>query len=80
MRLPNGKTFEIVASNVSVTNLYIASATWNGKPYDRSWFTHDELMQGGILRLEMTSDSTHWDTGPPPPSLSDPSPAAGATP
>jgi len=80
MRLPNGKTFEIVASNVSVTNLYIASATWNGKPYHRSWFTHDELMRGGILRLEMTSNSTHWDTGPPPPSLSDPSPAAGATP
>jgi predicted alpha-1,2-mannosidase len=76
LRLPNGKTFEIIASDVSETNLYIAAATWNGKPFHRSWFTHDELMQGGTLVLKMTSQPTHWDTGPPPPSLSDSS-AAG---
>jgi putative alpha-1,2-mannosidase len=56
--------------------LYIAAATWNGKPFHRSWFTNDELMQGGTLVLQMTSQPTHWDTGPPPPSLSDSS-AAG---
>ena len=75
LRLPNGKTFEIIASDVSETNLYIAAATWNGKPFHRSWFTHDELMQGGTLVLQMTSQPTHWDTGPPPPSLSDSSAA-----
>ncbi len=80
MRLPNGKTFSIVASNVSDTNLYIASATWNGKPLHRSWFTHDELMHGGTLLLHMTSHPTHWDTGISPPSLSDPSPSGSATP
>jgi predicted alpha-1,2-mannosidase len=67
----NGKTFSVVAENTSPTNLYIAAATWNGKPYTRSWFTHDQLMQGGELKLTMTDKPTHWDTGAPPPSMSD---------
>jgi predicted alpha-1,2-mannosidase len=74
LHLANGKTFTIVAKNVSETNLYIASARWNGVPYTRSWFTHDELMKGGTLTLEMTDKPTAWDTGLPPPSMSDPAP------
>ena len=66
-----GKSFSVIAENTSPTNLYIASATWNGKPYTRSWFTHDQLMLGGELKLTMTDKPTHWDTGAPPPSMSD---------
>lgn len=69
--LANGKTFSVVAQNTSPTNVYIASATWSGKPYTRSWFTHDQLMLGGELKLTMTDKPTHWDTGTPPPSMSD---------
>ena len=71
LTLANGKTFSVVAENTSPTNLYIASATWNGKPYTRAWFTHDQLMLGGELKLTMTDKPTHWDTGAPPPSMSD---------
>jgi predicted alpha-1,2-mannosidase len=67
----SGRTFSIVAENCSPTNVYIAKAMWNGKPYNRSWFTHDQLMAGGELRLTMTDKPAHWDTGPPPPSMSD---------
>jgi predicted alpha-1,2-mannosidase len=69
--LGNGKTFTIVAENASPTNIYIAEATWNGKPYHRSWFTHEQLVAGGTLNLRMTDKPTHWDTGEPPPSMSD---------
>ncbi len=69
--LANGKTFSVIAQNTSPTNVYIASGTWNGKPYTRSWFTHDQLMLGGELKLTMTDKPTHWDTGTPPPSMSD---------
>jgi predicted alpha-1,2-mannosidase len=69
--LGNGKTFSIVAQNTSPTNVYIAKATWNGRPYTRSWFTHDQVMDGGTLTLTMTNHPTHWDTGAPPPSMSD---------
>jgi hypothetical protein len=43
----SGRTFSIVAENRSPTNVYIAKAMWNGKPYRHSWFTHDQLMAGG---------------------------------
>jgi putative alpha-1,2-mannosidase len=69
--LANGKSFSIVAKNTSPANVYVAKATWNGKPYNRSWFTHDQLMTGGELSLTMSDKPTHWDTGAPPPSMSD---------
>ena len=71
LTLSNGRTFSVVADNTSEKNLYIAKATWNNKPMTRSWFTHDELMAGGELHLTMTDQPTHWDTGAPPPSMSD---------
>jgi putative alpha-1,2-mannosidase len=42
--LGNGKTFSVLAENSSPANVYIAKTLWNGKPYQRSWFTHDQLM------------------------------------
>jgi predicted alpha-1,2-mannosidase len=47
------KTFTIIAENVSKRNKYIQSAKLNGKVLDRSWFMHDELVEGGTLRLVM---------------------------
>ncbi|HEX3572111.1 MAG TPA: GH92 family glycosyl hydrolase [Acidobacteriaceae bacterium] len=71
--LPNGKMFKIVASHVSAKNKYIQSATLNGTPLDRAWFTHTELLKGGTLTLEMgDSPNTNWASGPgaAPPSMS----------
>jgi predicted alpha-1,2-mannosidase len=69
--LANGKVFSVIARNTSPANVYIAKATWNGKPYHRSWFTHEQLMAGGELSLMMSDKPAHWDTGAPPPSMSD---------
>jgi len=71
IKLGNGKTFTVEAQGVSARNIYIANATWNGKPYHRSWFTHEQLAAGGLLKLFMTDRPVHWDRGPAPPSLSD---------
>jgi len=48
-----GHAFTLVAQNNSPRNIYIQSATLNGKPLLRSWFTHAELARGGDLRLTM---------------------------
>jgi len=48
-----GKTFTIVAEDASATNKYIQSATLDGKPLNRAWFTHDSIANGGTLTLEM---------------------------
>ena len=53
INLPNGKTFTVVAKNNSTVNRYIQSATLNGKLWDKPWFTHNDLMNGGKLELVM---------------------------
>ena len=48
-----GKVFTIIANNNSKENLYIQSATLNGKPYHLSWLHHNAIMEGGELIFEM---------------------------
>lgn len=49
----DGKKFTIECRNISAQNKYIQSASMNGKELNRAWFTHEELMQGGTLLLNM---------------------------
>ena len=51
--LGNGKTFEIQAHNASVENKYIQSATLNDEKLEKPWITHNAIMNGGKLVLEM---------------------------
>ena len=53
LALPNGKTFALIAKNCSKKNKYIQSASFNGKIMQTPWFSHDDLMNGGKLVLEM---------------------------
>lgn len=53
LSLDNGKTFTLIAENNSTENVYIQSATLNGKPYNKSWIHHDDIMNGGVLKLKM---------------------------
>ncbi len=50
----NGKsTFTIKANNVSLINKYIQSANLNGNPMTKSWLSHKEIINGGVLSFEM---------------------------
>ncbi len=72
IKLDNGKTFTVDARNSSWSNKYIQSATLNGKPLNRTWFTHDELMNGGTLVLVMGDRPNYrWGIDNPPPSAAD---------
>jgi predicted alpha-1,2-mannosidase len=51
--LENGNKFIIEANNNSKQNVYIQSATLNGKPYTHNFIKHGDIMAGGILRFEM---------------------------
>ncbi len=60
-----GHCFEIVAHGNSAQNRYIQSARLNGKPLDRAWITHEELVAGGLLEYEMGPvPCTTWATSP----------------
>lgn len=72
IHLENGKTFTIKAVNVSAKNIYISSATLNAKPYKRSFFTHVDLMNGGVLEFTMSrTPNQKWFTESPVSKISD---------
>jgi len=53
MHLANGNTFTVLAPAVSKENFYIQSVKLNGKPYDKSYITHEQIMNGSTLEFEM---------------------------
>lgn len=55
-----GKTFVIEAHNNSPENIYIQQATLNGKPYDKCYLMHADLMKGGTLVLQMGAKPSDW--------------------
>jgi len=57
MNLPNGNIFTVKANNVSDKNIFIKAKRLNGEILDRSYITYKELMNGGVLEFEMTSDN-----------------------
>jgi predicted alpha-1,2-mannosidase len=51
--LSNGNTFTVRTINNSPDNLYIQSATLNGKKLGKAFFTHEELTAGATLEFTM---------------------------
>ncbi len=69
--LGEGKSFTIIAKNVSEDNKYIQSATLNGTEWNKPWFNHSEIHDGGELVLMMGSKANRsWgaDISAVPPS------------
>ena len=55
VNLANGKTFTVLAPTVSRENIYIQSVKVNGQPYDKSYITHQQIMDGATIEFEMGS-------------------------
>ena len=53
IHLENGNEFTIEAPKVSDKNIYIQSAKLNGKNYDKSFISIDDILAGGKLYLKM---------------------------
>ncbi|HGM6730173.1 TPA: GH92 family glycosyl hydrolase [Stenotrophomonas maltophilia] len=56
MRLPNGKTFTIVADGLDDKHTYVGSVSLNGTPLQRTFLRHDEILAGGELRFSMQAE------------------------
>ena len=54
LAMDNGNSFEIKADGVSDKNRYVKSVTLNGKPYTKTYITHEDLMAGGVLEFVMS--------------------------
>lgn len=53
LNLPNGKRFTVVAEALDDAHPYIGGVTLNGKPLQRAFLRHEEIMAGGELRFVM---------------------------
>ncbi len=55
LHLENGKTFSIEAKNQGDKNVYVEKIELNGKPLNRLYITHNEIMNGGKIVFYMSS-------------------------
>jgi predicted alpha-1,2-mannosidase len=75
IHMGSGKDFAIVARNNSASNLYIQSATLNGRPWNKPWFSFADIAGGGSLVLTMgPRPNRQWGASADaaPPSMSKP--------
>ncbi|MDR0546414.1 MAG: GH92 family glycosyl hydrolase [Dysgonamonadaceae bacterium] len=64
IHLGEDKIFEITAKNCSKENKYIQSAKLNGKAWNKPWFSHDDIKNGGKLELVMGDKANeNWGAG-----------------
>ncbi|NEU06913.1 glycoside hydrolase family 92 protein [Flavihumibacter sp. R14] len=50
-----GRKFTVNVKNNSPVNKYIQKITFNGKPYNKSYLLHSDLVQGGFMEIQMGS-------------------------
>jgi len=72
IHLGNGKDLIIQARGNSEKNLYIQSATLNGQSWNKPWFSHADISNGGTLVFKMgPRPNSDWGSAPgaAPPSM-----------
>ena len=68
--LGGGRAFVVEARNVSGVNVYVQSATLDGRVLRRAWLKHEEVAAGGRLVLQMGPRASAWGRDERPPSMS----------
>lgn len=58
--LRNGKQFTVIASGNSAKNIYIQSATLNGKPLTIPVIHYEDIVNGATLRFTMGPSPSQW--------------------
>jgi predicted alpha-1,2-mannosidase len=53
LNLDNGKTFKVKALNLNKDNIYIQSVLLNGKPWNKTFIMHQDIMDGGEMIFKM---------------------------
>jgi predicted alpha-1,2-mannosidase len=59
VQLENGRSLILEAPDNSAENIYIDDIFFRGKPYNRNYFKHADLMEGGVIRFDMTDQPNH---------------------
>ncbi len=60
LALGNGKVFSVRAVHHAPGNVYIQSATLNGRPLTAPLIRFDQIMAGGVLEFVMGPTPSRW--------------------
>lgn len=59
-RLGNGNDFRVTGENVGEGNIYVQSATWQGRALKECKLTHKQILEGGELHFVMGDKPSEW--------------------
>ena len=59
-KLGNGRKLTVTGENVGEGNIYVQSASWQGKELNECKLTHSQLTEGGELHFVMGSEPSDW--------------------
>ncbi|QHJ12481.1 hypothetical protein FX988_02738 [Paraglaciecola mesophila] len=63
LHLQNGERFTVKGNNNSKDNVYVNGAKLNGKTFDKTFLSHQQIQQGGEISFDMSSQpNTSWAT------------------
>lgn len=60
LKLANGKTFTVIANHNPAENMYVQSATINGRPLTVPVITWEQIQAGVTLQFEMGNKPSSW--------------------
>lgn len=66
--MESGKQLVVKGINASPENVYVQSATLNGRPLHQAWLRHSEIKDGAVLTFVMGAQPSEWGKATPPPS------------
>ena len=65
LNLPNGHHFTVIADGLDARHPYVGDVTLDGKPLQRAWISHEEIMAGGELHFTMQAEpNRQWARDP----------------
>lgn len=53
INFPDGKQFKMITNNTGDKNIYIQKILLNGKPYQKNYITHNDIVTGGVIEFFM---------------------------
>lgn len=69
IQMENGKNIVIYGNGASQENMFIQSATLNGKKLKQAWFRHSDIKNGAVFEFNMGATASGWGfKGSVPPS------------
>ena len=60
IQLGKGKEVHIAVTDNSPSHPYVQEVSWNGKPWNRSYITFEELQKGGEMTIRMGATPSSW--------------------